>query len=87
MDQVLVERYKEKYGPKCQSITIWTIKDVEKRNCAKEHNLNFKEVWSLKEGKEFIDNLYEKKERFLTESLFNLLICFILLLLEQTEVR
>ena len=31
--------------------------DVEKRNCAKEHNLNFKEVWSLKEGKEFIDNL------------------------------
>lgn len=44
-------RYKEKYGPKCQAITIWTIKDVEKRNCAKEHKLNFKEVWSLDEGK------------------------------------
>ena len=62
LDQVLVERYKEKYGPKCQSITIWTIKDVEKRNCAKKHNLNFKEVWTLEEGKEFIDDLYEKRE-------------------------
>lgn len=60
LDQVLIERYKEKYGPKCQSITIWTIKDVEKRNCAKEHNLNFKEVWSLKEGKEFIDKLFKE---------------------------
>lgn len=38
-------------------IKVWTIRDVEKRNCAKEHNLNFKEVWSLKEGKEFIDSL------------------------------
>ena len=56
-DLELVEQYKEKYGPECQVITIWTIKDVEKRNCAKEHNLNFKEVWSLKEGKEFIDSL------------------------------
>lgn len=46
--------------PKCQSITIWTIKDVEKRNCAKENNLNFKEVWSLKEGKEFIDKLFKE---------------------------
>ena len=57
-DQILLERYKEKYGPKCQAITIWTIKDVEKRNCAKEHKLNFKEVWSLDEGKKFIDNLH-----------------------------
>lgn len=59
-DQVLVEKYKEKYGEKCQAITIWTIKDVEKRNCAKEHNLNFKEVWSLDEGKFFVDFLYDK---------------------------
>lgn len=57
-DQALVEKYKEKYGEKCQAITIWTIKDVDKRNCAKEHNLNFKEIWSLKEGQEFIDKLY-----------------------------
>ena len=59
-DQILIERYKERYGEKCQAITIWTIKDVEKRKCAKEHNLKFKEVWSLQEGKEFIDNLFEK---------------------------
>ena len=59
-DQILVERYKAKYGPSCQAITIWTIKDVEKRNCAKEHNLNFKEVWTLNEGKHFVDKLYNK---------------------------
>ena len=56
--QVLIQRYKERYGPNCQPITIWTIKDVEKRNCAKDHNLKFKEVWNLQEGKEFIDKLY-----------------------------
>ena len=58
-DQVLVERYKERYGPKCQAITIWTSKDPEKRDCAKHNHLNFKEVWSLEEGKKFIDNLFE----------------------------
>ena len=60
LDQVLVERYKERYGPKCQAITIWTIKDPEKRNCAKHNHLNFKEIWSLEEGKKFIDFLYSK---------------------------
>ena len=60
LDQVLVERYKERYGLKCQAITIWTIKDPEKRDCAKRNNLNFKEVWSLEEGKTFIDFLYSK---------------------------
>ena len=58
-DQVLVERYKEIYGPKCQAITIWTSKDPEKRDCAKRNNLNFKEIWNLEEGKNFIDNLFE----------------------------
>ena len=58
-DQVLVERYKERYGPKCQAITIWTLKDPEKRDCAKCNHLNFKEVWSLEEGKKFIDSLFE----------------------------
>ena len=61
-DLQLIEYYKKKYGEDCQSITIWSIKDVEKRDCAKRNHLNFKEVWSLKEGKEFIDNLYEKRE-------------------------
>ena len=59
-DQVLVERYKERYGPKCQAITIWTIKDPEKRECAKHNHLNFKEVWDLYEGKEFIDYIYNE---------------------------
>ena len=38
----------------------WTKRDPYKRKYAIENNLNFKEVWSLKEGKEFIDKLYEK---------------------------
>ena len=59
LDQVLVERYKERYGPKCQAITIWTLKDPEKRDCAKRNHLNFKEIWNLEEGKKFIDNLFE----------------------------
>ena len=58
-DQVLVERYKERYGSKCQAITIWTLKDPEKRDCAKRNHLNFKEIWNLEEGKKFIDNLFE----------------------------
>ena len=58
-DQVLVERYKERYGPQCQAITIWTSKDPEKRECAKRNHLNFKEVWNLEEGKKFIDSLFE----------------------------
>ena len=57
-DLQLIEQYKRKYGENCQAITIWSIKDVEKRECAKRNNLNFKEVWSLSEGKEFVNNLY-----------------------------
>ena len=57
-DLQLIEYYKKKYGEDCQPITIWTIKDVEKRDCAKEHNLNFKEVWSLEDGKNFVNDLY-----------------------------
>ena len=43
--QILVEKYKERYGPNCQAITIWTIKDVEKRNKAKENNLKYLEIF------------------------------------------
>ena len=57
LDQVLVERY----GTKCQAITIWILKDPEKRECAKRNNLNFKEIWNLEEGKKFIDNLFENQ--------------------------
>lgn len=43
-----------------RAIEGWTIFDVKKREYAKKNNLNFKEVWNLEEGKEFIDNLAEK---------------------------
>ena len=44
-DKKKVEEYKEKYGSNSQLITIWTIKDVEKRNCAKTNKLNYLEIW------------------------------------------
>lgn len=58
-DLQLIEYYKKKYGEDCQAITIWTIKDVEKRDCAKRNHLNFKEVWSLEDGKNFVNDLYD----------------------------
>ena len=58
-DLQLIEYYKNKYGEDCQPITIWSIKDVEKRDCAKRNNLNFKEVWSLEDGKNFVNDLYD----------------------------
>lgn len=39
------------------AIKTWTIRDPLKRETAKEHDLNFKEIWSLEEGKSYIDNL------------------------------
>lgn len=39
------------------AINTWTIKDVKKRECASKYNLNFKEVWTLDEGKDFINSL------------------------------
>lgn len=58
-DLQLIEYYKKKYGEDCQPITIWSIKDVEKRDCAKSNHLNFKEVWSLEDGKNFVNDLYD----------------------------
>ena len=57
-DLQLIEYYKRKYREDCQPITIWSIKDVEKRDCAKRNHLNFKEVWSLEDGKNFVNELY-----------------------------
>jgi len=59
-DQVILEEWKEKskeHPYYSNAIKTWTIYDVNKRNKAKENNLNFKEVWSLDEGKAFINNL------------------------------
>ena len=57
-DQVKVQRWKFKNTKYYNNaINIWTERDVNKRNKAKENNLNYKEVWTLEEGKEFIDKL------------------------------
>lgn len=55
-DLKLIEQYKEKYDENCQAITIWTIKDPEKRRCAKEHNLNWKEFFTIDELKDWLEN-------------------------------
>lgn len=39
------------------AINTWTLRDPLKRKIALKNNLNFKEVWSLEEGKAYIDNL------------------------------
>lgn len=57
-DQNKVKEWKSKHTRFYDlAIRTWTIRDVEKRECAKKHNLNFKEVWTLEEGKKFIDEL------------------------------
>ena len=39
------------------ALKVWTVSDPKKRQYAKVNNLNFKEVWTLQEGKDFIDSL------------------------------
>ena len=39
------------------AIRTWTVTDPLKREIAKQNNLHFKEVWTLDEGKKFIDEL------------------------------
>lgn len=56
-DRKKVEELSQRYKHDCQAITIWTIKDVEKRECAKRNNLNFHEFWNLEDAKKFIDSL------------------------------
>ena len=63
-DKVKLEQWKEKSKEHpfyLNAIKTWTMYDTKKRNMAKENKLNFKEVWSLDEGKSFIDNLYSTK--------------------------
>lgn len=62
-DLYVVEQWKKKgkehpfYNT---ALKTWTIYDVKKRETAKQNNLNYKEVWTLEEGKDFIDELYDK---------------------------
>lgn len=61
-DKKILQKWKSKKSKFYDNaIKNWTIRDVEKRNKAKENNLNYKEVWSLEEGKTFIDFLYCNK--------------------------
>lgn len=63
-DNSILNLWKEKskeHPMYLSAIKTWTISDVNKRNKAKENNLNFKEVWTLLEGKEFIYKLSNKK--------------------------
>ena len=59
-DQVKLERWKTK-GTKYydNAINTWTKMDVEKRNKAKEENLNYIEFWSFKELKEYFIDYFE----------------------------
>ena len=59
-DQVKLEQWKAKQTKYYNNaIKTWTKRDVEKRNKAKEENLNYKEFWSLKELKEFFIDYFE----------------------------
>ena len=40
-------------------IDTWTIFDVKKRNYAKEHNINYLEIYSCKSKQELLTILYE----------------------------
>lgn len=57
-DQKKVEEWKSKHTRFYDlALKCWTISDVNKRQTAKNNNLHYKEVWTLTEGKEFIDEL------------------------------
>ncbi len=61
-DNSILDIWKEKAKTSkfySNAIDTWTIRDVNKRNKAKENNLNYKEVWNLEEAKKFVDNIYE----------------------------
>lgn len=61
-DQKKVEEWKSKHTRFYDlALRCWTISDPKKRNIAKKNNLNYKEVWTLEEGKSFIDELFDKE--------------------------
>ena len=53
----LYEQPHEKGYQAYHMIRVWTQSDPLKRKIAKENNLNFKELWSLQEAREFINSL------------------------------
>ena len=66
-DQVIIEQWenkskeisfngKPKISYKC-AINVWTKSDVLKRDIAKQNNLNYKELWSFEEAKQYVESL------------------------------
>ena len=45
------------------AINVWTNKDKEKMNCAKENNLNYIILWNKNDMEEFYENYKKKKKR------------------------
>lgn len=41
------------------AISVWTINDVEKRNCAKHNKLNYVVLWTLNDIQNWIDSNFE----------------------------
>lgn len=56
-DNDKLEALKKRYGTNSQAVTIWSKCDVEKRNLAKKNNLNYVELFNIKEAKVYINNL------------------------------
>ena len=59
-DKELMEKYINKYGNNNQQYTIWCVKDVEKRNTAKNNNLNYIELFNFKKLDKLIEIIKNK---------------------------
>ena len=59
-DKELMEKYITKYGNNDQQYTIWCVKDVEKRNTAKNNNLNYIELFNFKKLDKLIEIIKNK---------------------------
>ena len=59
-DKELMEKYITKYGNKDQQYIIWCVKDVEKRNNAKNNNLNYIELFNFKKLDKLIEIIKNK---------------------------
>ena len=59
-DKELMEKYITKYGNNDQKYTIWCVKDVEKRNTAKNNNLNYIELFNFKKLDKLIEIIKNK---------------------------
>lgn len=60
-DKKMIEIWKEKNTPYYNNaIGTWTIRDVNKRNIAKQNNLNYIEFWDLEELKYWLYNNFNQ---------------------------